>query len=508
MSIYLSPQIKAIVGEFFNGPLAICPQYLDFMFGKLGSIEMQIIKEPGLIDLKAAEIEGRKGDGFVQSGNAAIIPVHGPISYKPSSGFFRWLFGGTSYAEILDAYRAAKSSDKISQIIFNYDSPGGTVVGFEDAVNEIYEGRSSKKIISYVNPYAASAAYGLASAGHEIHVMSSSGYGSIGTIMMHLDQSKFDEKLGAKWTPIFAGARKNDGNPHFPLSDRAKGRFQEVVDKFYSQFVSIVARNRGVSEGDVKKTEAELYYGDEGKKVGLIDSVVKGFDVIESSSSFFFIKDENDNGHTSINISTDHNDTNKNLNSETHKGETKTEATMTMTIEELKAKYPELFKQVQQEATAPIEAQATIIANENRDLKAQIEALQAQNKTLSDENSTMGNRIQALEEKDILRTESEMRARADAIWATSLANSDVPTHLHGDIRSFVSHGKFITNGQLDEKGFTDAVNAKIKDWEDKGVRNTVILGSGVPVSGVSEQLVREEKEDDAAIDALVAMAIR
>jgi ClpP class serine protease len=37
----------------------------------------------------------------------------------------------------------------------------------------------------YVNPYAASAAFGLASTGHEIRAMSSSGYGSIGTVMMH-----------------------------------------------------------------------------------------------------------------------------------------------------------------------------------------------------------------------------------------------------------------------------------------------------------------------------------
>jgi ClpP class serine protease len=65
----------------------------------------------------------------------------------------------------------------------------------------------------YVNPYAASAAFGLASTGHEIRAMSSSGYGSNGTVMMQLDQSNYDEKLGVTWTPIFAGAKKVDGNP-------------------------------------------------------------------------------------------------------------------------------------------------------------------------------------------------------------------------------------------------------------------------------------------------------
>jgi ClpP class serine protease len=98
--------------------------------------------------LSEAEPNSRKSEGFIQAGTAAIIPVHGPISYGPASNFFRWLFGGTFYSEVLDAFRAAKASDKVSQIVFNFDSPGGTVVGFEDSINEIYEGRSSKKIIS------------------------------------------------------------------------------------------------------------------------------------------------------------------------------------------------------------------------------------------------------------------------------------------------------------------------------------------------------------------------
>jgi signal peptide peptidase SppA len=517
LNFNIDSKSKAIFGDWFKHPLLIDPSYIDFMLQAVSEVE--ITEKGELLPNKKIQFsanadksihfpDAKKNDGFVQAGNAAIININGPISYRPAGGFFRWLFGGTSYAEILDSFRAAKSSDKISRIVFNIDSPGGTVAGFDDAVNEIYEGRSSKKIISYVNPYAASAAYGLASAGHEIHVMSSSGYGSIGTVMMHLDQSKFDEKLGAKWTPIFAGAKKLDGNPHFPLSDKAKKRFQEVVDKFYGQFVGAVARNRGISEEDVRQTEAEIYYGDEGKKVGLIDSVVKGFDVPDQSSSFLFIKDQNsqsavdqqDSGHaaggdTMGDIAGDARGDTNNQNEEKNLME------VTMTLEELKAKFPDLFKQIQQEAIEPFEAKVSALENENKELKAQ-------NETLASKNADMGNRVRNLEEKDILRTEAEMRARADAIWSTALAQSDVPAHLHNDIRSFVGHSKFMAEGRFDEKGFTDAVNAKIKDWEDKGVRSTVILGSGIPVSGVGEAKAREEKEDNEAVDALVALATK
>ena len=492
MNLNFEPKFKAIAGDWFNSPLAIYPPYLDYMIERINGVKYQEnggLEAGGeniLSHVANANLAAQQPEGFVQTGTAAIIPVHGPISYRRPNEFFRWLFGGTSYAEILSAFRAAQVSDKIDQIIFNFDSPGGTVVGFEDAVNEIFKGRSSKKITSYINPYSASAAYGLASAAHEIHVLSSSGYGSIGTVMMHLDQSKFDEKLGAKWTPIFAGARKVDGNSHFPLSDRAKKRFQEIVDTFYKRFVSLVARNRGISESDVRKTEAELYYGDEGKEIGLIDLVINGFNVPgQSSSSFLSIKSES---HIQSN----------------YIGQTTTEAVMT--LEELKAKYPELFKQIQQESAAPFESKISFLEKENTDLKNKIEELKSQNKTLSEENTTLGERVQSLEEKDIIRTESEMKARADAIWVTALVSSDVPSHLHGDIRQFVSHSRFIANGRFDEIAFTDAVKAKIKDWEDKGVRSSVILGSGVPVNGKSEQKVREEKADNEAVDELVTLA--
>ena len=85
-------------------------------------------------------------------------------------------------------------------------------------------------------------------------------------------------------------------------------------------------------------------------------------------------------------------------------------------------------------------------------------------------------------------------------------HSQVNKPYKGDIRQFVSHSRFIANGRFDEIAFTDAVKAKIKDWEEKGVRSSVILGSGVPASGKSEQKVREEKADDEAVDELVTLA--
>ncbi len=143
MNFNFDPKLKAIVGDWFNGPLAIDPSYIDYMIKTINTVEL--MADGGLLTEKPLPSEmlnltAKRSEGFIQAGTSAIINVQGPISYRPAGSFFRWLFGGTSYAEILESFRAAKASDKVSQIVFNIDSPGGSVVGFEDAINEIYEG--------------------------------------------------------------------------------------------------------------------------------------------------------------------------------------------------------------------------------------------------------------------------------------------------------------------------------------------------------------------------------
>jgi ClpP class serine protease len=99
------------------------------------------------------------------------------------------------------------------------------------------------------------------------------GVGSIGVIALHMDQSGFDEKAGRKYTAIFAGARKNDFNPHEALSSSAKDELQAEIDRLYGMFVGAVARNRGMKPALVRNTEAGLYFAEKSINAGLADQV-------------------------------------------------------------------------------------------------------------------------------------------------------------------------------------------------------------------------------------------
>ena len=97
--------------------------------------------------------------------------------------------------------------------------------------------------------------------------------GSVGVVAVHIDESGADAMAGLNWTLIHAGARKTDGNPHEPLSPRARADMQADVDALYDELVAVVAANRGISTEAVRATEAAIYRGEKAVRAGLVDRV-------------------------------------------------------------------------------------------------------------------------------------------------------------------------------------------------------------------------------------------
>ena len=90
----------------------------------------------------------------------------------------------------------------------------------------------------------------------------------------HVDQSSFDEKQGIKITTIFAGDRKNDLNPHEPLTNEGAKVLQTEVNRLYEMFIQLVSRNRGITAANVENTEAGLFFGSDGISSGLADDIL------------------------------------------------------------------------------------------------------------------------------------------------------------------------------------------------------------------------------------------
>uniref|UniRef100_UPI0033410DE1 S49 family peptidase n=1 Tax=Wolbachia endosymbiont (group B) of Pilophorus perplexus TaxID=3066160 RepID=UPI0033410DE1 len=213
----------------------------------------------------------------------AVIAIHGILTKKP--GAFDVFLGMTSYEQIEEQITQALADSSIETIILEIDSPGGEVNGIFDLADFIYESRAKKRIIAIANDDAYSAAYAIASSAEKVFVCRTSGVGSIGVIASHIDQSGFDEKQGIKYTTIFAGKRKNDLNPHEPMTSESLESLQKEVGRLYEMFVQLIARNRGLSIEKIRSTEAGLYFGEKAVEIGLADGVTTFFEFINNHRS-------------------------------------------------------------------------------------------------------------------------------------------------------------------------------------------------------------------------------
>jgi signal peptide peptidase SppA len=160
----------------------------------------------------------------------------------------------------------------VSGILLAFDSPGGEVKGLFDLADSMSAEPRNKPMLAFVDQ-ACSAAFMLASTADQIVISQVGEIGSVGVIALHRDVSARDEQDGLKYTAIYAGARKNDGNPHEPLTPGAKSEIQSRIDQIYEMFATAVAQNRGMSAAAVRKTEAAIFLGESGVEIGLADAV-------------------------------------------------------------------------------------------------------------------------------------------------------------------------------------------------------------------------------------------
>ncbi|MHB8973582.1 MAG: signal peptide peptidase SppA [Pirellulaceae bacterium] len=203
----------------------------------------------------------------------AVIPLTGIL--QPKSNVITRYYGGTATMQVEQDCQRALADSQVKAIVLLVDSPGGSALGNEEVSRTIMAARGRKPITAFVRGMAASAAYYLASAADKIVASPSSTIGSIGTVLVHAEESKYDDRVGLKFTPIFHGQHKADGNPYEPLSEQSRQSLQRYVDGYGAQFVEAVARHRGIAAKDVTARfgQGQVFLADEALRLGMIDSV-------------------------------------------------------------------------------------------------------------------------------------------------------------------------------------------------------------------------------------------
>lgn len=262
-----------VASRIFNTPLLIVPRKLDAIIYGLGpriGVKANEKSEP--------EMVARKERTALREQGIAIVGIYDTLMNEASGA--TPMSGGTTYQQIRAQFNAAMNDPAIGTILLHVDSYGGEAAAVFDLAREIRSGRKKKRILASLEDSAYSAAYALASAAERVFIPNSGGAGSVGVVMYHADQSKWDEALGIQWTPIYAGARKVDFTPHAPLSEEAMAVGNAEVNQLYDLFAGLVSKNMNIPKDQVKATEAGLFMGKKAVEVGFAHEIASFTEVL------------------------------------------------------------------------------------------------------------------------------------------------------------------------------------------------------------------------------------
>lgn len=258
--------VSALCGECW----AIMPEKMEAIIGVL-----QIRVDGGAIPAEVIEAAKAQKSARVAAvnGDVAVIPMLGVLTQRMD--MFSEMSGGSSTEAIGRMLDGAVNDPAIGAVLFDVDSPGGSVFGIQELSDKIFEARKKKPIYAVANSMSASGSFWLASAADKFFAAPGGQVGSVGVIAVHTEASKLEDGIGVKRTIIKAGRYKAEGNPYEPLPDDAKADWQDRVDEYYDAFVSALARNRGTSMARVKSDfgQGRVVSAQKAVDAGMIDGI-------------------------------------------------------------------------------------------------------------------------------------------------------------------------------------------------------------------------------------------
>lgn len=260
-----APVVASLAAAVLNQPLMVQPAIGEALVG--GYLEGKVTSTDSVLKADRFEVAGESGEAVgVAQTMIGVINLSGAMVNRPMPGASGP--GPVSYAAVRDAFDELLEDDAVTSIILRLDTPGGMASGCFDLVDHIYQARGRKPVYALVDDHAYSAGFALATACDEIWVSRTGGVGSVGVVCYHYDWSGNNAQIGLKVTPLFAGDRKIDFNPNFPLSEEAHAAAMADLEGMRTLFVDSVARNLGMDSAAVLATQAGCYRGQAAVDIG------------------------------------------------------------------------------------------------------------------------------------------------------------------------------------------------------------------------------------------------
>lgn len=200
----------------------------------------------------------------------AVIRIDGPMMKAVPS-----MEEGTSTILLRRQVREARRDPAVRGALLVMDTPGGTVKGNEDLVNEVSVFAAEKPLYAFIEDLTASAGVSVASqATKRFANRETAVYGSMGTYAVLLDLSGRAEQLGIKVHVVRAGAFKGMAEPGTEIKEEQLVEVQRIVNAFNESYLGLIAKGLGQPVEIIRSlADGRAILAADAVAAGLIDGV-------------------------------------------------------------------------------------------------------------------------------------------------------------------------------------------------------------------------------------------
>jgi len=223
-------------------------------------------------------------------GNTAHIKIEGALSPEgPDAWDLFWGYKGASFKTITAAMERAKKDFAVEKVIFDIDSPGGTLAG-TDETWQAHKALAKVKPTEVHTGNLASAAYYIATPAKKIFARSpTSQVGSIGVLVATYDWSKWEENVGIKEV-VITSSNAPDKYPDISTK-QGKETIRVRLNAMERVFYSRITESRGKStehiaehfgRGGMLIAKDPSMEHEDATRAGLIDGLYSDIEIIEN----------------------------------------------------------------------------------------------------------------------------------------------------------------------------------------------------------------------------------
>lgn len=237
--------------------------------------------------LREFTLEGKGMDKIL------LIPVSGLISDIPKKGFVRK--SPSLVEQVVSHINKAEKDKQIKAILFQINSPGGTITASDLLYHEIlsFKERTGTKIVISMMDLATSGSYYMSLPADMIMAHPTTVTGSVGVIFLQPKVSGLMEKIGLGVDVTKFGKNKDMGSPFRSSSEEEQLLIQKAVDDFGERFIRLVQKHRKPGQQALAEiSTARVFLADAALKLGLIDKIGYFSDAVKEAKKLAGMSDD------------------------------------------------------------------------------------------------------------------------------------------------------------------------------------------------------------------------